>query len=260
MGRDVVLTHSKASTAPASPRKRLRAGTKSAKRAGLLSTKQALTVLGTRLPDGVLHASQMAVNYLRLGRWMRTHGFDFPVRFDHRRKCFELIAERTRGQRVLYLEFGVHGGQSMRVFSRLIESPDAELHGFDSFLGLPEEFDAAGGYPKGRFSTDGEAPEIDDPRVSFHKGWFKDTVPSFELPEHEALVINMDADLYSSTILVLQELRDAFRPGTILYFDDLSRPEHEAKAFDEFLNETGLRFRALCADRSLNHAAFECLG
>jgi hypothetical protein len=147
----------------------------------------------------------------------------------------------------------------MRVFSELLDTTDAELHGFDSFLGLPEEFDAVGGYPKGRFSTEGVAPEIGDPRVTFHQGWFEETLPSFELPEHEALVINMDADLYSSTIFVLRHLRDAFKPGVILYFDDLSRPDHEAKAFDEFMRETGLRFRAVCADRSLNHAVFECV-
>ena len=222
--------------------------------------KHGLTAVGARLPDGALHGTQMAVNYLRLGRWMRRHGFDFPTRFAHRRQCFELVAERVRGKRVLYLEFGVHRGQSMRVFSSLLEGADSELHGFDSFLGLPEEFDAAGGYPKGRFSTDGVEPAIDDPRVTFHKGWFQETLPSFELPEHDVLVINVDADLYSSTIFVLDELREAFEPGTILYFDDLSRPEHEAKAFDEFMRETGLRFQAVCADRSLNHAVFECLG
>jgi O-methyltransferase len=71
--------------------------------------------------------------------------------------------------------------------------------------------------------------------------------------------VTLDADLYSSTIFVLNQLRSWIRPGTFLYFDDLSRPEHEPKAFDEFIRESGLRFQAVAADRSLNNAVFECV-
>jgi hypothetical protein len=147
----------------------------------------------------------------------------------------------------------------MRWWSRALRHPESRLHGFDSFEGLPEDFDVAGGYPKGRFSTGGVPPQIDDLRVEFFQGWFEDTLPSYDLPDHDVLVITLDADLYSSTIFVLNRLRDAIRPGTFVYFDDLSRPDHEPKAFDEFMRESGLRFRPVVADRSLNNAAFECV-
>jgi hypothetical protein len=35
--------------------------------------------------------------------------------------------------------------------------------------------------------------------------------------------------------------------------------EHEPRAFEEFMRESGLRFRPLVADRTLTHACFECV-
>lgn len=60
-------------------------------------------------------------------------------------------------------------------------------------------------------------------------------------PLHEVLVINLDADLYSSTICVLKVLKDEIIPGTYIYFDEFNR-NHELRAFDELMNETGMRF------------------
>jgi hypothetical protein len=40
----------------------------------------------------------------------------------------------------------------------------------------------------------------------------------------------------------------------------MNHVEHEPRAFDEFRTETRLTFRALCADRTLAYALFECLG
>lgn len=238
----------------------LRRRRRQSRAAALRAAKHALAAVGARAPDRALHAAQMAVNYMRLGRWVRSHGWEFSVRTRDRRSCFDVVAARIAERKVLYLEFGVHRGVSLRYWSEALRHPESRLHGFDSFEGLPEDFDVGGGYPKGRFATGGVAPDVADPRVTFYTGWFEDTLPSYEPPEHEVLVVVMDADLYSSTIFVLRELRDLFRPGSLLYFDDLSRPEHEPKAFDEFLAESGLAFRPVCADRSLNNAFFECLG
>jgi hypothetical protein len=227
----------------------------------LRSFKQLLTRLGAILPDKVLHALQMVVQYMRLGRWMRTQGFRFPHRFPHREQVFSFVAGQIKDQRILYLEFGVYRGASMRWWSRALTNPASRLHGFDSFEGLPEAFDDAGGkYAKGWFSTGGQVPELDDPRVEFHKGWFEQTLPDFQLPEHDGLVLNLDADLYSSTIFVLRQLRPWIKAGTYVYFDDMSRPDHEARALDEFIREGGLRFRPLAADVTLNNAFFICEG
>jgi hypothetical protein len=228
-------------------------------RAGLLrSFKHLLTVLGARLPMHWLHQLQMVVNYMKLGRWMSNHGFYAKHRVRDRDAVFAAVAEQVRDKHVLYLEFGVFQGASMRYWSHALQHPEAILHGFDSFEGLPEDFDIGGPYVKGMFSTQGGIPRIDDDRIQFFRGWFDEVLPPYSIPDHTVLVINMDADLYSSTIYVLRHLRPWIRPGTFIYFDDLSRPEHEPRAFDEFMAESGLKFRLVCADRSLNCAFFRC--
>ena len=86
----------------------------------------------------------------------------------------------------------------MRQWSKLLRNPASTLHGFDSFLGLPHDWTLEG-HERGYFSTEGQVPEIDDPRVRFFVGWFEETLPQYEWPEHEVLVVVLDADLYSST-------------------------------------------------------------
>jgi hypothetical protein len=145
----------------------------------------------------------------------------------------------------------------MRYWSRVLKHPGTILHGFDSFEGLPEK---GGLWAKGQFSTDGKIPQIDDPRVRFFKGWFNDVLPTYSLPPHETLVINMDADLYSSTIYVLRHLRPQIKSGTFIYFDEMNHMEHEPRALDEFMAESGLQFRVVCTDKTMAFVFFECIG
>ena len=102
----------------------------------------------------------------------------------------------------------------------------------------------------------GAIPVIDDPRVTFHKGWFDQTLPTFEVPKHEVLVLNIDADLYSSTKLIFDTFRDHIRVGSYLYFDEFNERFHELKAFDEFLDETQMTFEAVGATQTLQKTMF----
>jgi len=227
----------------------------------LRSFKETLTRAGARIPEPGLHQLQMMVNYMKLGRWMARRGFTVPARrVRDRVAVFDAVARRVRDRDVLYVEFGVFQGASLRYWSRALRNPSAKLHGFDSFEGLPDHFDVDGPHVKGMFDVGGRLPEIADPRVVFHKGWFEQTVPGWVPPTHDVLVMCMDADLYSSTKLVLDHFRPWIGRGTFIYFDDLSRPEHEPRAFAELMDETGRRFEVVAADRSLNTAFFECVG
>jgi hypothetical protein len=161
----------------------------------LESFKRLLTALGSALPEPALHQLQMVLNYMKLGRWMARHNFRFGPREWSREEVFGAVAKRVGDRRALYLEFGVFEGASMRYWSGRLKHPAAALHGFDSFQGLPEDFDVSGPLTKGTFCTEGKIPVIDDPRVKFFKGWFDEVLPSYAVPEHEVLVINMDADL-----------------------------------------------------------------
>jgi hypothetical protein len=218
-------------------------------------TKEALTRIGARCSPSHLHGLNAALNYLETGRWLSARGFGDPPRHPTREQLYEALGGRLEGERVLYLEFGVYYGYSMRFWGRLLKNPRSSLHGFDSFEGLPEDWDAR--RPKGEFDVGGNMPSFDDPRIVLHKGWFEETLPTFSLPERERLVLNMDADLYSSTRFVLGTLREEIVPGTIIIFDEFCDRMHELRAFDEFLRETGMKFRALGATRTLEHVAFE---
>jgi hypothetical protein len=218
--------------------------------------KQLLTVIGARLSNHALLQLQMVVNHLKLGRWMRDRGYAISRRERNRERVFDAVAKRIRDDRVLYVEFGVFEGLATRYWSKALRNPQSVLHGFDSFEGLPEQ---GGRWTKGQFSTGGQIPRIDDPRLRFFKGWFNDVLPTYQVPAHDQLVINMDADLYSSTIYVLRHLKDHIKPGTLIYFDDMNHLEHEPKAIDEFLAETGLKFRVVAADRTLAFVFFEVI-
>jgi len=225
----------------------------------LRSIKHILTIFGGCLSARKIHHLEMVVNYMKLGCWMSENNFKIDVRVPDRNAVFDVVKEDVCDKRVLYLEFGVFKGASMRYWSNVLKHPEAMLYGFDSFEGLPDDFDIAGNIVKSTFDVGGVIPEIEDPRVMFFKGWFDDVLPTIQIPDHEVLVITMDADLYSSTINVLRHLRTYIKPGTFIYFDDMSRPDHEPRAFLDFIKESELKFRLICADYSLNCSFFECV-
>ena len=221
------------------------------------SFKHLLTLIGPWCSKRRLRHLQALVDYMKLGHWMHEHEFTFSQRVLCREDMWDVVVGQVWNQRVLYLEFGVWRGQSMRYWSRRLKHPDAVLHGFDSFEGLPEE---GGPWIEGEFSTGGSVPRMDDPRVSFFKGWFDQVLPTYSIPPHDILVINMDADLYSSTIYVLRHLRPHIKAGTYIYFDEMSHMEHEPRAFSEFMKESKLAFRPVSGDKSLDCVFFQCIG
>ena len=125
-------------------------------------------------------------------------------------------------KKILFLEFGVFKGKSIKHFASRMISPDSRLYGFDSFEGLPE---AWGRKPAGGFSTKGAMPASDDSRITFIKGWFQDSLPRLAIQpaEYDAVIVHLDADLYSSTLFVLSQL--------------WGRVEVFYAVFDEFAND-----------------------
>jgi hypothetical protein len=214
-----------------------------------------LTRVGAGLSASHIHKLNSFVNYLEVGRWLKANGFASAPRFADRWLMYEALAAPIRAERVLYLEFGVYEGYTLRRWAKLLQNPASSLHGFDSFEGLPEVWD--GLRPKGTFDVKGVLPQYDDPRVCLHKGWFEDTLPRFAIPAHDRLVLHLDADLYSSTKFVLDTLREFISPGTIIIFDEFCDRLHEMKAFDEFLQATGARYRFLAGTTNLEQVTFE---
>ena len=221
---------------------------------GVALSKALLTAAGRRLSEPMVARVRTASGYLAVGRWVSSHGWDKAPRVASRNAVFDAMIGETVGEPIAYLEFGVYEGRSIRRWVEKVSHPQAEFHGFDSFEGLPETFDAA--YPRGHFDVKGQTPNIDDARVHWHVGWFEETLPSFKPPTDKRLVVTLDADLYSATKFVLNHLNDHMKPGTLVYFDELSRVDHEPAAFDDFCSATGKTFEPLAFEKTLNTGAF----
>lgn len=139
------------------------------------------------------------------------------------------------------LEFGVYSGGTLRVIADA--RADKQVFGFDSFEGLPEDWRA--GLPAGTFAVD-QLPEV--PGAELVVGLFEDTLADF-LAGHPGPVdfLHLDADLYSSTVTVLDQIGSRLRPGSVVIFDEYFNypgwEQHEHRAWGEFVARSGTSFR-----------------
>jgi hypothetical protein len=125
----------------------------------------------------------------------------------------------------LNVELGVYNGVTISCLATA--RPELEFHGFDSFEGLPEDWDMGQkSVKKEAFDRKGELPEVPE-NVKLYKGWFNETLPNFikpSLTEKSTPIsfLHVDCDIYSSTDYSLNLLNDRIVPGTIIRFDELS--------------------------------------
>jgi hypothetical protein len=185
----------------------------------------------------------------------------------------------------LICEFGVATGKSINYLAKRLKAH--KVYGFDSFQGLPETWRA--NYAAGTFKTPlpsvrenvelipeperrkrsgamgdtrawQEMPRVRlkpssatsrlEPNIELVVGLFADTLaPFLETHPGPALLLHLDADLYSSTKTVLELMRPRIGAGCILIFDEFfNYPgwlEGEYKAFNEFIAASGLAFEYL---------------
>jgi predicted O-methyltransferase YrrM len=140
----------------------------------------------------------------------------------------------------MILEFGVASGRTIR---HMAQHTTRRIDGFDSFEGLPEDWRT--GFEEGKFKQ----PLPDVPaHVLLHKGWFSESLPGFLSENQQAVaLLHIDCDLYSSTAAVLSALSDRLRIGTVIVFDEYFNypgwKQHEHKAFQEFVERTGVEYR-----------------
>ena len=170
-----------------------------------------------------------------------------------------------RNDNGLVCEFGVATGRSTRMIQEILPL-GTEIHGFDTFTGIPQ---AWGDEPAGTYSTGGAVPNIEG-KVSWHKGLFKDTIPPFleslksedEENNYQPLAFaNVDCDLYSSTLDVLERMHSRIVPGTVLVFDEyLGHPtwrQDEFRAWRECCKRFGWQYRYLGFSLSTKQAVVQ---
>ena len=193
-------------------------------------------------------------------------GNNWAAKAAHFARCLEFIG--VNGIEGDILEFGVSRGGGLLMldrhaqFMRARRKVDYRLFGFDSFEGLPEptghDRDIHGGDRGGMVFDQGRYKATKDQvlkrlrrggadlgRIRLVEGWY-DRVLTDELrAEHaieRATLIDIDCDLYESTVTALRWCEPAMRHGTIVSFDDWmayeGRRDHgERRAFSEFLEQ-----------------------
>ena len=134
----------------------------------------------------------------------------------------------------MFMEFGVRTGGTINLLAR--RRPNQQFHGFDSFEGLPEPWTgwwaAEGAFKRSAI------PDVPD-NVELVVGWFDDTLPGF-MDTHDGPVafVHADADLYSSTKTILDNVGPRLVPGSVIvfneYFNYPNWKAHEYKAWKEF--------------------------
>jgi Predicted O-methyltransferase len=161
----------------------------------------------------------------------------------------------------LILEFGVAAGKSINIIASAARG--REVHGFDSFEGLPEDWT---GHleTRGSFSRKGRLPKV-LPNVRLHQGWFKETLGKFKSSQNGPVAfLHIDCDLYSSTRDVLHGLADRLTAGAVIVFDEYFNypgwQQHEFRAWQEFVRESGLRYRYLAMTASDGRVAVVITG
>jgi len=128
------------------------------------------------------------------------------------------------------LEFGVFSGTTINCLAKCL--PEEHFYGFDSFEGLPEDWDMGEkNVKKEAFDRKGVLPDV-EPNVTLIKGYFDKTINEwlksqaengYERPKGKHIsYLHVDCDIYSSTKTILDELNFMIVPGTIIRFDELS--------------------------------------
>lgn len=153
-----------------------------------------------------------------------------------------LLSHALRQSRLkgLILEFGVFSGLTI---NHIASETDNMVYGFDSFEGLPEDWRPD--IQKGTFAT--SIPAVHS-NVELVVGYFDATLPNF-MKEHpgDISILHIDCDLYSSTRTIFEHCEHAIRSGTIIIFDEyfnyVGFRNHEYKAFQEFIDRTGKRYK-----------------
>jgi SAM-dependent methyltransferase len=148
----------------------------------------------------------------------------------------------------------VFEGRSLNVLASY--APEKKFIGFDSFQGLPEDWERSekSVYKAGHFALS-ELPSVAE-NVELVAGFFDASLPNW-LEDNPGAIsfVHIDADLYSSTKFVLNQIQDRLVGSAIIVFDELSDwkdsgtypywEQGEWRAFREWLEETGRRFRII---------------
>lgn len=167
-------------------------------------------------------------------------------------KQFDVALNYLHKDYIHILEFGVYQGNSIKYLKKILKN-NYKIFGFDSFIGLPEDWInqenkivGNGFCKKTAFDAGGNVPDIEG--VKFFKGWFEETIPEYLKIAEPIALLHIDCDLYSSTKTVLYNLKEYIKSGTVIIFDEWifeSNPiynNHEQKCFYEWVKNFSIKY------------------
>lgn len=141
------------------------------------------------------------------------------------------------------LEFGVATGRTLNQFAKWL--PKKFVFGFDGFEGLPEDWTSR--MRRGFFARD-KLPRVRS-NCQLVVGWFDQTLPGFKqnrIKNGPVALLHVDCDLYSSTVTILENLKDNIVPGTVIVFDEyINYPGWELdefRAWQEHVAKYNIRY------------------
>jgi hypothetical protein len=144
----------------------------------------------------------------------------------------------------LCLEFGVFHGNSYVYQAQEIATryQTSRLVGFDSWQGLPDETPSVwrpsihtkGAYASTKDVVLSKMRKLglsDDKRFSFVDGFYSDSLTA-KLRQRfsNVIFINIDVDIYKSTMELLDFVKPLLRPGVVIYWDDWKDPRASSTA------------------------------
>ena len=152
-----------------------------------------------------------------------------------------------------YLEFGVGGGSSINRFSSFLEKKNRSIYGFDSFVGLKEDWKGHVLHPKGSLGKDNKLPKVKN-NVHLISGWIQDTLPSFlEKNNPKINFIHIDVDTYETTKFIFNKTKKYLTKNCIIILDEMYNfsgwSVGEYKALSEEFNETEYNFIAFSINK-----------
>lgn len=119
------------------------------------------------------------------------------------------------------MEFGVWSGKTINYIS---SNTDETVYGFDSFTGLPDDWDRGDEtnkmFKKGKFCMD-KLPSVNS-NVVLVKGWFNETLKDFLHNKNKKIkFIHIDCDLYKSTKTIFNLCHKYFDNKVYIVFDEI---------------------------------------
>lgn len=174
-----------------------------------------------------------------------------------------------------YVEFGVYNGESFlnsiqqyKIFMNWLESQKQSneqwrrdvanssplnenilFHGLDTFSGMPQNNEENFTFAKGTFLSDYDnvhsliKKEYDN--FKLYKGTFQETkeILHNNLKNRKVSIVNLDCDIYASTIQALEIIENYLIIGSVIMFDDFNafnadNKKGQRRAFGEFLSKS----------------------